>query len=114
MNDSVKSVVSLVVICLVVTLALSAVNYFTAPVIAENNAKAVQGSFAEALPGADGFEELEPAADAPETVKSIYKENNGLGYYPRNNFPVQRIPDGNYSRYWHRRYHQEYRADKLR
>ena len=39
MNDSVKSVVSLVVICLVVTLALSAVNYFTAPVIAENNAK---------------------------------------------------------------------------
>ena len=56
MNDSVKSVVSLVVICLVVTLALSAVNYFTAPVIAENNAKAVQGSFAEALPGADGFE----------------------------------------------------------
>ena len=80
MNDSVKSVVSLVVICLVVTLALSAVNYFTAPVIAENNAKAVQGSFAEALPGADGFEELEPAADAPETVKSIYKENNGLGY----------------------------------
>lgn len=74
MNDSVKSVVSLVVICLVVTLALSAVNYFTAPVIAENNAKAVQGSFAEALPGADGFEELEPAADAPETVKSIYKE----------------------------------------
>ncbi len=38
MNDSVKSVVSLVVICLVVTLALSAVNYFTAPVIAENNA----------------------------------------------------------------------------
>lgn len=80
MNDSVKSVVSLVVIFLVVTLALSAVNYFTAPVIAENNAKAVQGSFAEALPGADGFEELEPAADAPETVKSIYKENNGLGY----------------------------------
>lgn len=68
MNDSVKSVVSLVVICLVVTLALSAVNYFTAPVIAENNAKAVQGSFAEALPGADGFEELEPAADAPETA----------------------------------------------
>ena len=53
MNDSVKSVVSLVVICLVVTLALSAVNYFTAPVIAENNAKAVLGSFAEALPGAD-------------------------------------------------------------
>lgn len=80
MNDSVKSVIALVVICLVVTLALSAVNYVTAPIIAENNAKAVQGSFAEALPGADGFEELEPAADAPETVKGIYKENNGLGY----------------------------------
>lgn len=80
MNDSVKSVISLVVICLVVTLALSAVNFVTAPIIQENNAKAVQGSFAEALPGADGFEELAPAADAPETVKGIYKENNGLGY----------------------------------
>ena len=31
MNDSVKSVVSLVVICLVVTLALSAVNYSPLP-----------------------------------------------------------------------------------
>lgn len=80
MNDSVKSVIALVVICLVVTLALSAVNYVTAPIIAENNANAVQGSFAEALPGADGFDELEPAADAPETVKGIYQEKNGLGY----------------------------------
>ena len=80
MNDSVKSVIALVVICLVVTLALSAVNYVTAPIIAENNANAVKGSFAEALPGADGFDELEPAADAPETVKGIYQEKNGLGY----------------------------------
>lgn len=80
MNDSVKSVIALVVICLVVTLALSAVNYVTAPIIAENSANAVQGSFAEALPGADGFDELEPAADAPETVKGIYQEKNGLGY----------------------------------
>lgn len=80
MNDSVKSVIALVAICLVVTLALSAVNYVTAPIIAENNANAVQSSFGEALPGADGFEEVEPAADAPETVKGIYKENNGIGY----------------------------------
>lgn len=80
MNDSVKSVIALVVICLVVTVALSAVNYVTAPIIAENSSKAVMGSLAEALPGADGFEEIEPAADAPETVKGIYKENNGLGY----------------------------------
>lgn len=80
MNDSVKSVIALVAICLVVTLALSAVNYVTAPIIAENSNKAVQGSFAEALPGADGFEQLETADDAPETVQGIYKENNGLGY----------------------------------
>ena len=80
MNDSVKSVIALVVICLVVTLALSAVNYVTAPIISENNSKAVQASFSEALPGADGFEEVEPAADAPETVKGIYRENNGIGY----------------------------------
>lgn len=80
MNDSVKSTIVLVVICLVVTLALSAVNYVTAPIIKENNNKAVQASLIEALPGADGFETVEPAADAPETVKGIYKENNGIGY----------------------------------
>ena len=80
MNDSVKSVIALVAICLVVTLALSAVNYVTAPIIAENNANAVQSSYGEPRPGADGFEEVEPAADAPETVKGIYKENNGIGY----------------------------------
>ena len=80
MNESVKSVIALVVICLVVTVALSAVNFVTAPIIAENSSKAVTGSLAEALPGADGFEEIEPAADSPETVKGIYKENNGLGY----------------------------------
>lgn len=80
MNDSVKSVISLVVICLVVTLALSVVNYFTAPVIAANAANAVQGSLGDALPGAEGFDELEPSADAPETIKGIYQEKNGLGY----------------------------------
>lgn len=80
MNDSVKSVISLVVICLVVTLALSVVNYFTAPVIAANAANAVQGSLGDALPGAEGFDELELSADAPETVKGIYQEKNGLGY----------------------------------
>lgn len=65
MNDSVKSVVSLVVICLVVTLALSAVNYFTAPVIAENNAKAVQGSFAEALPAPTDSKNSSPPLTLP-------------------------------------------------
>ena len=50
MNDSVKSVIALVVICLTVTLALSAVNYVTAPIIEAKRSRALTGSRNLSLP----------------------------------------------------------------
>lgn len=80
MNDNVKSVVVLTAICLVVAALLAVTNFYTAPVIEANKAAAATGSLAEVIPGATGFEEIELPADAPATVKSLYKETSGLGY----------------------------------
>lgn len=80
MKDNIKSVVVLTAICLVTAAVLAVTNFYTAPIIEENKAAAATGSLAEVIPGAAGFEELELPADAPATVKSLYKEASGLGY----------------------------------
>lgn len=80
MNDSIKSVVVLVAICLVVTVALSAVNHVTAPIIEEANLKKVQASLITALPGSTGFDEIEKQEGWPETVTGVYKDKAGNGY----------------------------------
>lgn len=80
MKENVKSVVVLTAICLVVAALLAVTNFYTAPVIEANKAAAATGSLAEVIPGAAGFEEVELPADAPATVKSLYKETSGLGY----------------------------------
>lgn len=80
MKENVKSVVVLTAICLVVAALLAVTNFYTAPVIEANKAAAATGSLAEVIPGAAGFEEVELPADAPATVKNLYKETSGLGY----------------------------------
>lgn len=65
MNDSVKSVVSLVVICLVVTLALSAVNYFTAPVIAENTLRLFRAPLPRLCPAPTDSKNSSPPPTLP-------------------------------------------------
>lgn len=80
MKENVKSVVVLTAICLVVAALLAVTNFYTAPVIEANKAAAATGSLAEVIPGATGFEEVELPADAPATVKNLYKETSGLGY----------------------------------
>lgn len=80
MKENIKSVVVLTAICLVVAALLAVTNFYTAPIIEANKASAATGSLAEVIPGATGFEEVELPADAPETVKSLYKETSGLGY----------------------------------
>jgi electron transport complex protein RnfG len=80
MKLNVKSVVVLTVICIVVSVLLSVTNFYTAPVIEEAQAKAVQDSLREAMPDAADFEEIELGEDAPETVQHLYKETSGLGY----------------------------------
>lgn len=69
----------LTAICLVVALALAAVNLFTAPIVEENTRKKEQESLRQVMPGSAGFTLLE-GLTLPETVKSVYREDEGRGY----------------------------------
>ena len=55
-KEYIQPVVVLVVICLVITFALAYVNSITAPIIADNTAKAADEARAELLPAATSFE----------------------------------------------------------
>ena len=55
-KEYIQPVVVLVVICLVITFALAYVNSITAPIIADNTAKAADAARAELLPAATSFE----------------------------------------------------------
>ena len=76
MKENIKSVFVLTAICLVVAALLAVTNFYTAPIIKANKAAAATGSLAEVIPGAAGFEEVELPADAPATVKNLYKETS--------------------------------------
>ncbi|MDD6038965.1 MAG: FMN-binding protein [bacterium] len=80
MKSNVKSVVVLTAICVVVATLLSVTNFFTAPVIESNKASAAYDSLYVVMADAQGFEDVELPADAPETVTGLYKETSGLGY----------------------------------
>lgn len=79
-KDNVKSIIVLSAICLVVAVLMGAVNFITSPVIKENDEKKVQDSLKAVMPEAGGFEEVEVPADAPKTVKGIYKDAENTGY----------------------------------
>ena len=76
-NETIKPVVTLVVIALLVGLILSVCNYFTEPVIAANEAEAALENYKLALPEADSFTEME--CDI-EGVTAFLKADNGAGY----------------------------------
>lgn len=78
-REAIKSVVVLTVICAVVALMLSGVNELTAPIIEENQSKGEFDSFYEAMPDAEGFEEVS-LTGLPETVKAVYKDTGNKGY----------------------------------
>lgn len=69
-KEYIQPVVVLVAICLVITFALAYVNSITAPIIAENSAKAADASRAELLPAAESFEKYdgELVVAVPEKV----------------------------------------------
>ena len=80
-QDMARPVVVLVVICLVASALLGAVNAKTKPVIEENkNAAAVQ-TRKEVLPAASSFEELPVSAElAARGVTGIFRGDSGSGY----------------------------------
>ena len=69
-KDILKSVVVLVVICLLVSAALAVVNHFTSPVSQANAEARERAAMQEAVPEASAFEPLEAAL--PENVVSAY------------------------------------------
>ena len=77
MNDKLKSVIVLTVICLIVTALLAVTNSFTSPIIEKARAEKVQASLSAVLPEADGFTEVELPESAPSSVKAAYKAGDG-------------------------------------
>lgn len=80
MKNYIKSVVTLTLICAVVAVLLSAVNYVTDPIIQAQEESAANDALAVVLPGGEGFEEIDLSAyEMPSSIVSAHKEKNG-GY----------------------------------
>lgn len=72
MRDGIRMVITLVVVCLVAGLSLSLVHGQTAPIIAAQEAKALQDGLAQVVPGAARFEPITVTAADP-AVKNAWK-----------------------------------------
>jgi len=78
MNKSIKSIVVLVSICAVVTVALALTNAVTAPIIEKNDAAAANAALLEVLPDGGTFETADLSAHTlPATVTEVYLASNG-------------------------------------
>ena len=75
MNDKVKSVIVLTVICLVVTALLAVTNSFTAPIIKAAREQKVRDSLKAVLPDMDEPIEVELPKGAPSRVKAVYMDD---------------------------------------
>lgn len=78
-NDSLKSIIVLVSICIVIGAAMAGINMITkdriAAVQAEKEAKALE----TVLPENEGFEKLEGIQDLPDSVVAVYRDKDGEG-----------------------------------
>ena len=78
-NDTLKSIIVLVSICLVIAAAMAGINMITkdriAAVQAEKEAKALEA----VLPENAGFEKLEDIPELPTTVSAVYRDKDGEG-----------------------------------
>lgn len=83
MKEIATLTVKLLLICVIVTGLLAAVNTVTAPIIAENSQKNFEVSMREVLPSATSFEKLHAEVFSPVesgvTLDSLYLADNG-GY----------------------------------
>ena len=82
MNEKLKSLTVLCTICLIVAVLLSAVNYFTAPIIKDNENKAVIEALVKVYPGFSSPEKVDITAypGLPENVTEAYYDKNLGGY----------------------------------
>ena len=80
MSKHLKSVIALTLICAIVSVLLALTNKLTAPIIAKQEADAVNEALTVVLPDGDGFEAVDISKyELPATVTEAYKEKNG-GY----------------------------------
>lgn len=78
MNDNVKSVIVLTVICLVVTALLAVTNSVTSPIIKNMREQKELASLSAVLPDSSGFEMIDALPEgAPSTVKKVFKAEDG-------------------------------------
>ena len=80
MMKHLKSILTLFIICAVVSVALAAVNGVTAPIILEMQQQAAAGALLEVMPEGGTFEKIDISEyKLPASVKEVHKASNG-GY----------------------------------
>ena len=81
MKNNIKNLVVFVLICTVMTLLLATTNFFTAPIIKENQNASANKALLEVMPDGEGFEQMDISTfTLPATVSEVYKATNGQGY----------------------------------
>lgn len=78
MNTSMKSLIVLFSICLMIAVAMAAINQITAPKIAEAEAAAEREALRTVLPKAAEFIQVE--GEYAESVASVWRASDGCGY----------------------------------
>ena len=80
MKKHIISVLTLFLICAIVSVALAVVNGITAPIILERQQAAASGALAEVMPDGGTFEKVDISTyTLPATIKEAHKASNG-GY----------------------------------
>ncbi len=77
-NNSFKCIIVMICICLVIAVAMAAINNVTAPKIEEANRQAEQEALRIVLENATEFEKIE--GEYPETVTALYRDTGNAGY----------------------------------
>lgn len=80
MMKSVRSILTLLLICAVMAVLMAVTNTITAPIIEQNQAAAANDALKVVMPGGEGFEKMDVSGyTLPATVSEVYSEASG-GY----------------------------------
>lgn len=80
MNQTLKTILSLTLICSISALLLAVTNFVTSPIIEANEAAAANEALLVVMPNGSGFEAVDLSTyELPASVKEVWKEANG-GY----------------------------------
>lgn len=79
-SDFVAPILTLTLICLIVSALLAFTNNVTAPIIEETEAAIAEAARSEVLPDADSFTQVNVELPEDSFVTAVYKADNGAGY----------------------------------